>query len=171
MCSLIALRNLLLCVTHVIPLSKIILPALKQFLSPSPFPPPSFKTFCPPAYNRGRGSNWQHFVTFYLFIYVVSHCKQSWPMNTRKTCLRFIKMSVWWHWDHQTLKSIKINSSKNRQRTIYALVPQHAEPRQWCFELKYSESKITKIFWGFTAGPHWGGVRSCTMVFALVMLV
>ena len=35
----------------------------------------------------------------------------------------------------QTLKSVKINSSKNRQLTFQTLVPQCVEPQEGCFEL------------------------------------
>ena len=37
--------------------------------------------------------------------------------------------------DPQTLKSVKINSSKNRQLTFHTLVPQCVEPQEGCFEL------------------------------------
>ena len=37
--------------------------------------------------------------------------------------------------DPQTLKSVKINSSKNRQWTFHILVPQRVEPQEGCFEL------------------------------------
>ena len=37
--------------------------------------------------------------------------------------------------DPQTLKSVKINSSKNRQLTFHTLVPQCVEPQEECFEL------------------------------------
>ena len=37
--------------------------------------------------------------------------------------------------DPQTLKSVKINSSKNRQLTFHILVPQRVEPQEGCFEL------------------------------------
>ena len=35
----------------------------------------------------------------------------------------------------QTLKNVKINSSKNRQLTFHTLVPQRVEPWEGCFEL------------------------------------
>ena len=37
--------------------------------------------------------------------------------------------------DPQTLKSVKINSSKNRQLTFHTLAPQCVEPQEGCFEL------------------------------------
>ena len=37
--------------------------------------------------------------------------------------------------DTQTVKSVKNNSSKNRQLTFHTLVPQHVEPQEGCFEL------------------------------------
>ena len=53
--------------------------------------------------------------------------------------------------DPLTAISVKINSSKKRQITIHALVPQCA-----LFVLSYSECKIAKIFKGFTPEPHRG---------------
>ena len=58
----------------------------------------------------------------------------------------------------QTLKSVKINSSKNRQLTFQTLVPQCVEPQEGCFELLRIQNR-QKFFWGFAPGPHWGGLQ------------
>ena len=54
----------------------------------------------------------------------------------------------------KTLKSLKINSSKNRQMTIHPLVP----PQGALSVLSYSECKIAKMFGGFVPGPHRRGL-------------
>ena len=69
--------------------------------------------------------------------------------------------------DLQTLKSLKIDSSKNKQMTTHAIVQQ-------CFELLWS--KISKISPGFPPGLHWEGLTappttSCTMVFLFTVTV
>ena len=70
-------------------LSKFIPPALKQpFFTLFPNKA-SFKNFWIQGW---RTSNCGHFVIFYLFISVVSHSKSSWS----KTCLKFVKIHVWW---------------------------------------------------------------------------
>ena len=75
--------------------------------------------------------------------------------------------------DHQTLKSVKNNSSKKRQITVHSLVPQCA-----LSVFSFSECKITKNFPGLcpyptgwkelTAPPR---LPSCTMFFLLTALV
>ena len=49
----------------------------------------------------------------------------------------------------RTLKRAKNNSSRNRQMTI-----QSHESNV----LSYSECRIANVFWGFSPGPHWGGL-------------
>ena len=53
--------------------------------------------------------------------------------------------------DPPTLKSVKINSSKNKQMTVQS----HKSN-----VLSYSEYKITKIFWSFAPGTYWGGLTA-----------
>ena len=77
--------------------------------------------------------------------------------------------------DTQTLKSVKINSSKNRQWTFHTLVPQHLEPQEGCFELlRMQISKNPPRLCSWTplgrACSTPSRLPSCTMVF-LVALV
>ena len=53
----------------------------------------------------------------------------------------------------------KNNSSKYRQITVSAQVPQYD-----LSVLRYSECKIAKIFRGFVPGSHWGGLTAPCIV-------
>ena len=55
----------------------------------------------------------------------------------------------------QTLVSVKINSSKNRQMTVY----EHNVPLVPLSVLSYSEYKIVQIFRGFAPGPLGKGLQ------------
>ena len=75
--------------------------------------------------------------------------------------------------DHQTLKSVKNNSSKKRQITVHSLVPQCA-----LSVFSFSECKITKNFPGLCPYPTgWEGLPAlprlpgCTTFFLLAALV
>ena len=56
-----------------------------------------------------------------------------------------------------TLKSVKINSSKNRQMAVHLLVPGCA-----LSVLSYSKYKIAKVFRGFAPVLHRGGLTEPT---------
>ena len=62
----------------------------------------------------------------------------------------------------QTLKSVKINSSKKRQMTVHALVPQCAEPRKPSFQLLRIQN--TKKFPGLRHWTPLGGAYSATSI-------
>ena len=62
----------------------------------------------------------------------------------------------------QTLKSVKINSSKKRQMTVHALVPQCAEPRKRSFQLLRIQN--TKKFPGLRHWTPLGGTYSATSI-------
>ena len=59
----------------------------------------------------------------------------------------------------QTLKSVKLNSSKKRQMTVHALVPQCAEPRKRSFQLLRIQN--TKKFPGLRHWTPLGGGLQC----------
>ena len=96
MCSLVGLSNVLLCVKYVIPAILNHSSSFKAiFLTFIPSKT-SFKNFYPPECKGWRRLNDGRFVSFYLSIFTVSHSKPSWPMNKRKTCLKFFKIQFWW---------------------------------------------------------------------------
>ena len=75
----------------------------------------------------------------------------------------------------QTLKNVKINSSKNRQLTFHTLVPQCVEQREECFELLRMQNSQN-----FPGICYWTPLRracsapsrllSCTMVFLATLV-
>ena len=71
--------------------------------------------------------------------------------------------------DPKTLKSVKINSSKNRQMNVHALVPQYAEPQEQCFELLRMQN--SQSLPGLRPMIPLGRAYSCTMVFLLATVI
>ena len=76
----------------------------------------------------------------------------------------------------QTLKTVKINYSKDRQMTIHALVPQCAEPWERCFELfgMQNSQNLPELHPWTPPGEDLqctSRLPSCTTVFILATLV
>ena len=101
-------------------------------------------------------------VTVYFTALLVSHVIEVGPNVFQSLWIlsvvsRAIVKPLYWpgipNSDPQSLKSVKIYSSKSRQLTVHALVPQCA-----LSVLSYSECKISKAFRDFFPSLHWVGL-------------